>query len=116
MAQAASAAFHNSDIVAFRPPSLPVFYCPFLIFSANSIPEIVIAALSIDPFTWFHDVLSRLAAHPITWLDELLPVGSKYSNALKTKEAMMLLSMKNAQSDAVIGKVTRTRKRAERGM
>ena len=46
-AQAASAAFHNSDIVAFRPPSLPVFYCPFLIFSANSIPEIVTAALSI---------------------------------------------------------------------
>src|SRR5260370_36689783 len=45
-AQAASAAFHNSDIVAFRPPSLPVLYCPFLIFSANSIPEIVTAALS----------------------------------------------------------------------
>src|SRR5712691_705067 len=45
-AQAASAAFHNSDIVAFRPPSLPVLNCPFLIFSANSIPEIVTAALS----------------------------------------------------------------------
>ena len=44
--QAASAAFHNSDIVAFRPPSLPVLYCPFLIFSANSIPEIVTAAFS----------------------------------------------------------------------
>jgi len=45
-AQAASAAFHNSEIVAFRPSSLPVLYCPFLIFSANSIPEIVTAALS----------------------------------------------------------------------
>src|SRR5712691_8751827 len=45
-AQAASAAFHNSDIVAFRPPSLPVLNCPFLIFSANSIPEIVTAASS----------------------------------------------------------------------
>jgi hypothetical protein len=45
-AQAASAASHNSDIVAFRPPSLPVLNCPFLIFSANSIPEIVTAALS----------------------------------------------------------------------
>ena len=28
-AQAANAAFHNSDIVAFRPPTLSVLYCPF---------------------------------------------------------------------------------------
>src|ERR1700676_1146172 len=45
-AQAASAAFHSSVIVALYPPSLPVLNCPFLIFSASSIPEIVITALS----------------------------------------------------------------------
>src|SRR6266481_5552359 len=45
-AQAASAEFHSSVIVALHPPSLPVLNCPFLIFSASSIPEIVTAALS----------------------------------------------------------------------
>ena len=35
-AQAASAAFHHSDIVAFRSPSLPVLYCPFLGSGANA--------------------------------------------------------------------------------
>jgi putative transposase len=44
-AQAASAALHSSVIVALR-PSLPVLNCPFLIFSASSIPEIVTTALS----------------------------------------------------------------------
>jgi transposase len=29
--------------------------------------------LKIDPFAWFHDVLSRIAVHPITRLEELLP-------------------------------------------
>jgi len=29
--------------------------------------------LKIDPFAWFHDVLSRIADHPIARLDELLP-------------------------------------------
>src|SRR5450755_529265 len=46
MGQAASAAFHSSVIVALHPPSLPVLNCPFLIFSASSIPEIVTTALS----------------------------------------------------------------------
>jgi transposase len=27
----------------------------------------------VDPFAWFHDVLSRIADHPIRKLDELLP-------------------------------------------
>jgi hypothetical protein len=45
-AHAASAACHSSDIVALRPPNLPVLNCPFLIFSASSIPLIVIAAWS----------------------------------------------------------------------
>jgi hypothetical protein len=27
----------------------------------------------VDTFAWFHDVLLRIAAHPITRLDELLP-------------------------------------------
>jgi hypothetical protein len=27
----------------------------------------------VDPFTWVRDVLSRIAAHPITRLAELLP-------------------------------------------
>jgi transposase len=27
----------------------------------------------VEPFTWFHDVLSRIAAHPITRLTDLLP-------------------------------------------
>jgi transposase len=29
--------------------------------------------IGIDPFTWFKDVLSRIASHPITKLNELLP-------------------------------------------
>lgn len=29
--------------------------------------------VKIDPFTWFQDVLARIAAHPITKLEELLP-------------------------------------------
>ena len=29
--------------------------------------------VGVDPFTWFKDVLSRIAAHPITRLAELLP-------------------------------------------
>jgi transposase len=29
--------------------------------------------VKVDPFAWFHDVLSRVADHPITKLDELLP-------------------------------------------
>ena len=29
--------------------------------------------VKIDPFAWFHDVLSHIAQHPITRLDELLP-------------------------------------------
>lgn len=29
--------------------------------------------VKVDPFAWFHDVLSRIADHPITKLDELLP-------------------------------------------
>jgi transposase len=29
--------------------------------------------LKIDPFVWFRDVLSRIADHPVTRLDELLP-------------------------------------------
>lgn len=27
----------------------------------------------VEPFTWFHDVLSRIPSHPITQLRELLP-------------------------------------------
>jgi len=29
--------------------------------------------LKIDPFAWFHDVLARIAEHPIRRLEELLP-------------------------------------------
>src|SRR5215472_10308496 len=29
--------------------------------------------VKVDPFAWFHDVLSRIAEFPITKLDELLP-------------------------------------------
>lgn len=29
--------------------------------------------VKVDPFAWFHDVLSRIADHPVTHLDELLP-------------------------------------------
>jgi transposase len=29
--------------------------------------------VKVDPFAWFHDVLSRIAEHPITQLEELLP-------------------------------------------
>jgi hypothetical protein len=29
--------------------------------------------VKVDPFAWFQDVLSRIASHPMTRLDELLP-------------------------------------------
>jgi len=29
--------------------------------------------VKIDPFAWFRNVLSRIAEHPITRLEELLP-------------------------------------------
>ena len=29
--------------------------------------------LKIDPFVWFRDVLNRIADHPVTQLDQLLP-------------------------------------------
>jgi transposase len=29
--------------------------------------------VGVDPFVWFKDILSRIAAHPITRLAELLP-------------------------------------------
>jgi transposase len=29
--------------------------------------------VKVDPFAWFQDVLSRIAAHPVTRLQELLP-------------------------------------------
>ncbi|MGA2539887.1 MAG: IS66 family transposase [Terracidiphilus sp.] len=29
--------------------------------------------VKVDPFAWFHDVLSRIAAHPINSLEQLLP-------------------------------------------
>lgn len=29
--------------------------------------------VKVDPFAWFHDVLSRIAEHPVTRLDQLLP-------------------------------------------
>ena len=29
--------------------------------------------VKIDPFAWFHDVLLRIANHPVNRLDELLP-------------------------------------------
>jgi hypothetical protein len=48
-------------------------------------------------------------------LQNRIPYGQNIQTHWKQRDAMMLLSMKNAQGDAVIGKVTE-RKRAERGM
>ena len=77
--QAASAAFHSSDIVDIRIPSLPVLNWRFGTFSANSIPLMVIAALSnrlnpsigrircftraVIPFDQVVQVLARLDPH-----------------------------------------------------
>jgi len=35
----------------------------------------------VDPYAWFHDVLRRVATHPITRLDELLPHNWKPAQA-----------------------------------
>jgi transposase len=37
--------------------------------------------VKVDPFAWFRDVLSRIAAHPITRLDELLPYRWAQANS-----------------------------------
>jgi hypothetical protein len=37
--------------------------------------------VKIDPFAWFHDVLSRVADYPMTRLDELLPHRWSQANA-----------------------------------
>ena len=44
-AHAASAARQMSGIVAWRPPNFSVLNCPFLIFSANSMPPITMSAV-----------------------------------------------------------------------
>src|SRR4051812_36707234 len=41
--------------------------------------------VNVEPFAWFKDVLARIPNHPINRIAELLPVWSKYWNALKTK-------------------------------
>ena len=43
--QPVRAGLQSSDMVPLPRPNSPVLNCPFLIFSANSIPLIVIAAL-----------------------------------------------------------------------
>src|SRR6202140_720470 len=84
-AQAASAAFHSSVIVALPPPSLPVFNCPFLIFSASSIPEIVTTAWS----NRFNPSIGRIRCFTLRWscsrlfkywLDPIAPTGAAYSD------------------------------------
>ncbi len=47
----------------FDPPSLPVLNCPLLIFSANSIPEIVITALSKR----FKPSIGRIRCFTLRW-------------------------------------------------
>lgn len=37
--------------------------------------------VGVDPYAWFHDVLTRIAAHPITRLAELLPHNWKLAQA-----------------------------------
>jgi hypothetical protein len=37
--------------------------------------------VGVDPYAWFKDVLSRIAAHPITLLAELLPHNWKLGQA-----------------------------------
>jgi len=37
--------------------------------------------VGVDPYAWFKDVLSRIAAHPITQLAELLPHNWKFAQA-----------------------------------
>ena len=71
---AARAACQISGILAVRPPSLPILNCPFLIFSANSMPPIATAAvrklfkpsiaqpLLDSPMVLFDDVVQILAA------------------------------------------------------
>jgi len=37
--------------------------------------------LQLDPFTYLRDVLTRIASHPVTKLDELLPANWKPASA-----------------------------------
>ena len=38
--------------------------------------------VGVEPFTWFHDVLSRVASHPVSRLAELLPHNWASAQAL----------------------------------
>jgi hypothetical protein len=59
MAQAASAPLHSSDMPGLRLPNLPVLNWPFLIFSANSIPLMVMLRVCVP-----HPGRGRLAGPP----------------------------------------------------
>jgi hypothetical protein len=53
---AAKAACQISGMLAIIPPSLPIWNCPFLIFSANSIPLITTAAV----WEFFRPTITRM--------------------------------------------------------
>jgi len=38
------------------------------------LPCSAVSLIKVDPFAWFRDVLSRIADHPVTELDDLLPL------------------------------------------
>src|ERR1700737_851947 len=105
-AQATSAAFHSSVIVALYPPSLPVLNCPFLIFSASSIPEIVITALSnrlkpsmgrIRCFILRWSCSTRLFKY---WLDRTLTRPGSSPSAFISRTARCEAALRQERTDA----------------
>ena len=81
-------------MVAFQLLSLPVLNWPFLIFSANSIPLIVTAALSnrLNPSNSLFD-------SPVVLFDEIVQVSARSTLTLLKSSSVSFISL-TARCDA----------------